>query len=57
MDGLILTDERGGRIYRTKQKKISGTNNAYLWLYKTAITTNNETDNNNSPHDQTTLTQ
>jgi len=54
MDGLILTDERGGRVYRTKQKKISGTNNAYLWLYKTAIVKNDDagTDNNSPQHDQ-----
>jgi len=55
MDGLILTDERGGRIYRTKQKKINGTNNAYLWLYKTAIAKNDEADNNSPQHDQPTL--
>ena len=55
MDGLILTDERGGRIYRTKQKKISGTNNAYLWLYKTAITKNDEADNNSPQRDQPIL--
>jgi len=57
MDGLILPDERGGRLYRTKQKKIGGTNNAYLWLYKTAIAKNDEADNNSLSHDQPTLTQ
>ena len=34
---LILTDERGGRVYRTKQKKIAGAVNPYLWLYKAAL--------------------
>jgi len=37
MDGYILTDERNGRIYRTKQKKIGGTNGAYIWLRKAAV--------------------
>ena len=36
-DGLIQTEERGGRLYRTKQKKIGGSNNPYLWVYKSAV--------------------
>ena len=40
-EGLIQTEERGGRMYRTKQKKNRRFNNPYLWVYKSAIEPDN----------------